>query len=223
MHAPWPGLCVRLQGEFVTLDPLRPDHEQALFDASRDPEIWRWIARLHPLDPPYLDDFVPTRESFAARFARRMAESEDGRAASFAVIWHSTGTLVGSATYCGLRFDDRRVEVGTWLIASARGTVVNTETKFLMLEHAFERIGCERVEFHIDASNAPARAAIEAMQVTFEGILRRYRIRPTGVRDVACYSMISEEWPDARRHLEQRRAMKAVRSPDLDFSDGGFT
>ena len=200
MPCVWPGLNVPLQGELVTLEPLRLDHEPALFAASRDPQIWRWLT-----------GDMPTREQLARWLARSVQESDAGREAAFATVSRHTGTPVGSTRYLTLHPEHRRLEIGwTWLAPSAWGSGVNVEAKLLMLEHAFERMGCQRVEFKTDARNARSRAALTALPAEFEGIHRQHMVMPYGVRDSAYFSVIAPEWPIVRARLEQRRAAKVA-------------
>lgn len=196
----WEGLSVPLRGELVVLEPLGPQHEEALFEASRDPRIWRWLT-----------GSVPAREQLAGWLAQSVAETEAGREAAFASVLRSTGTPVGSTRFLTLRPEHRGLEIGwTWLARSAWGTGVNVEAKLLMLQHAFERIGCQRVEFKTDARNSRSRNALAALPAEFEGILRRHMVMPYGGRDSAYYSVIADDWPDVRARLEERREAKVA-------------
>jgi N-acetyltransferase len=94
---------------------------------------------------------------------------------------------------------------GTWLEPSAWGTGANIEAKLLMLEQAFERLGCLRVEFKTDSRNERSRSALKALPAQFEGIFRRHMIiEDVGVRDSAYYSVTDEDWPAVRINLQQR-------------------
>jgi RimJ/RimL family protein N-acetyltransferase len=108
---------------------------------------------------------------------------------------------------------DRALEVGwTWLTPAAWSTGANAEAKLLMLEHAFERLGCVRVEFKTDARNERSRAALAALPAQFEGIFRKHRIpRGVGVRDSAYYSVIDDEWPLVKARLRERVSARAPR------------
>lgn len=195
----WEGLSSQLKGELVALEPLRAEHESALFEASQDPEIWRWLT-----------GFMPTREQVAGWLAQSVAETQAGREAAFATILRATDTPVGSTRFLTLRPEHRGVEIGwTWLARSAWQTGANVEAKLLMLEHAFERLGCLRVEFKTDARNARSRAALAALPAEFEGILRQHMVMPYGVRDSAYYSVTHADWPGVRANLERRFRAKA--------------
>jgi RimJ/RimL family protein N-acetyltransferase len=114
--------------------------------------------------------------------------------------------VVGSTRYLALRPEQRSVEIGwTWLHPDAWGTGVNVEAKLLMLEHAFETLGCRRVELKTDARNERSRGAMEAMGATFEGIHRQHMLVRSGEnRDSAWYSVLDSEWPEVRGRLRRR-------------------
>ncbi|HXS45757.1 MAG TPA: GNAT family N-acetyltransferase [Solirubrobacteraceae bacterium] len=196
----WDGLWVALEGELVALEPLRHDHADQLFDASRDPEIWRWL----PIA-------APTREELEVWVAQSVAEGEAGREAPYATVWRRSGRAVGSTRYLTLRPEHRGLEIGwTWLQSAAWQTGANVEAKLLMLEHAFEHLGCQRVEFKTDGRNARSRAALAALPAEFEGVLRRHMDMPYGPRDSAYYSVVGEEWPAVRARLEERLSAKVA-------------
>ncbi len=117
-----------------------------------------------------------------------------------------TGTAVGSTRFLALRPEHRSVEIGwTWLAPSAWGTGANTEAKLLQLEHAFEVLGCRRVEFKTDALNERANPALAALPARFEGIHRKHMLVRDGEnRDSAWYSVVDDEWPTVRRALRKR-------------------
>ena len=112
----------------------------------------------------------------------------------------------GSTRFLEIRLEHLRAEIGwTWVTRSAWSTGVNVETKLLLLEHAFETVGLRRVEFKTDARNERSRGALLALGATFEGILRKHMVvRDGGERDSAYYSVIDDEWPAVKRHLEGR-------------------
>ena len=124
----------------------------------------------------------------------------------FAVTLLDDGTLVGSTRYMTLRPEHRGLEIGhTWMTSRVWGTGANTETKLLLLEHAFETLGCMRVEFKTNARNERARAALAALPAQFEGIFRKHMLVQDGdVRDSAWYAITDEEWPEVRAALRAR-------------------
>jgi RimJ/RimL family protein N-acetyltransferase len=191
----WDELSMRLEGEIVVLEPLEERHEEDLFAASQHPEIWRWLAPIGE-----------SREYFSAWFAASLAESQAGREGVFATVDRGSGKPIGSTRYLNLREAHRGLEIGwTWLMPSAWRTGANVEAKLLMLEHAFERMGCMRVEFKTDARNERSRAALAALPAQFEGVFRRHMVMPgIGKRDSAYYSVIDEEWSAVRANLAHR-------------------
>ena len=190
----------------MTLEPLAAHHEQALFEASRDPAIWQWL----PVGGDPLGDGVrraPDRDEFAAAFAEALAAGAAGTEAGFATIDRADGRPVGSTRYIALREPHRGLEIGwTWLSPAVWRSGANVEAKLLMLTHAFEDVGCVRVEFKTDARNERSRAALAALPAQFEGIFRRHMIVPGGLRDSAFYSVIDSEWPAVRANLQRRLA-----------------
>ena len=118
----------------------------------------------------------------------------------FAVV--ADGREVGSTRYLNYEPAHRRVEIGwTWLRPSAWGTGANIETKLLLLEHAFERCGLQRVEFKTDARNERTRAALLKVGCQFEGISRKHMMLPTGPRDSAWYAITEDDWPEVKAKL----------------------
>jgi N-acetyltransferase len=127
---------------------------------------------------------------------------------TFVFIDRSDGHVLGSSSYLDIRPQHRTLEIGsTWIGHQFQGTFVNPEAKLLMLRHAFEDLGCVRVQLKSDARNVQSRAAMTKLGAKFEGILRKHMINPDGfVRDTAMFSIIAEEWPQVRQSLEERLA-----------------
>jgi RimJ/RimL family protein N-acetyltransferase len=120
------------------------------------------------------------------------------------------GDEVGSTRYLNYAPEHRRVEIGwTWLRRSAWGTGANVETKMLLLEHAFERHGLQRVEFKTDARNLRTRGALLALGAQFEGIFRKHMILPSGPRDSAWYAIVEDDWPALKERLLTRIEARA--------------
>ena len=137
-------------------------------------------------------------------FAYVYAGAASGTYAPFAIV--RDGAPVGSSSYLSLAPEHLRLEIGnTWLAAGAWGTGVNTEAKYLLLRHAFETLGCRRVEFKTEATNARSRAALAALPAEFEGVFRKHMVVRDGERrDSAWYSVIDDDWPAVRANLERR-------------------
>jgi RimJ/RimL family protein N-acetyltransferase len=131
---------------------------------------------------------------------------------AFATVRVADSAAIGSSRYLSFRPGDRGLEIG-WTVVSpdAWGAGVNTEAKLLMLEHAFERLGCARVEFKTDALNERARAALAALPSSFEGVFRKHMLMyGDRWRDSAWYAITDDEWPATKRALRGR--LEAQRS-----------
>jgi RimJ/RimL family protein N-acetyltransferase len=193
---PWPSPAPRLQGDIVTLEPLRPEHEAPLFAVAGDDDVWRWIR-----------GSAPTREEFAEIVASALAAERANTEQPFATVLTATGRPIGSTRYLAIRPEHRGLEIGhTWLAREAWRTGANVEAKLLLLGHAFETLGAARVEFKTDARNARSRAALAALPAQLEGVFRRHMQTPYGPRDSAYFSVIAEEWPEVRANLQRRLA-----------------
>jgi RimJ/RimL family protein N-acetyltransferase len=188
-----------LEGRFVRLEPLAPEHEEALWEASRDPRTWRWLSVVQP----------QTREAWHAFVAQALAAADAGTEIPLVTIAYE-GNVVGSTRFLALRPEHRSVEIGwTWLHPSVWGTGANVEAKLLQVQHAFEAWGCRRVEWKTDAANERSCRALEALGATFEGVHRNHMLVRNGEnRDSAWFSVTDTEWPGVRTHLESRLALK---------------
>jgi RimJ/RimL family protein N-acetyltransferase len=195
-------LTKRLEGSIVVLEPLSEENAEELWGPAQPTEIWDWLPDLHRRDR--FEDWLEL--TFAAQRA--------GEEGAFLTRRRSSGEAIGSSRYLNVRPADRVVEIGmTWLNPSAWRTGANLEAKLLMLEHAFEGLGCVRVEFKTDARNERSRAALAALPAQFEGVLRNHMIVPdVGRRDSAYYSVIEGEWPAVRAALRDRLGRHAGRA-----------
>jgi RimJ/RimL family protein N-acetyltransferase len=183
-------------GRLVRVEPLAAEHEPGLIEAAGDPELFAWM----PVD------MASSRDALHEWLISTLTAGREGSAVPFAIVAADSGQVLGSTRFMELRFEHLRAEIGwTWLARSAWSTGVNVETKLLLLEHAFERVGLRRVEFKTDARNERSRGALLALGATFEGILRKHMVvRENGARDSAYYSVIDDEWPAVKRHLAER-------------------
>lgn len=193
------NLTPRLEGSIVTLEPLTEEHSEELWQAAQTPEIWAWLADLH------------RRERFDLWLELTLDAARSGSEGTFTTRDAHTGEAIGSSRYLNVRPADKVVEIGwTWLNPSAWRSGANIEAKLMMMRHAFEGLGCVRVEFKTDARNERSRAALAALPAQFEGILRNHMIVPdVGQRDSAYYSVIDSEWPEVGANLERRLAQGA--------------
>ena len=184
-----------LDGTYVRLEPMTLAHLPGLVACGLDPHIWTWM-------PIAVNDEDSMRSVVQAAIDGREAGTEF----PFVTIDRSHGRVVGSSRYLALALPQRRLEIGwTWITPSAQRSAVNSEAKLLMLAHAFEMLGCLRVEFKTDARNVASRAALLGVGATFEGVFRKHMLVRGGERrDSAWYSITDDEWPDVRAHLEER-------------------
>ena len=185
-----------LEGELVRLEPLSPDHEDGLWEASRDPRTWQWLSVEQP----------QTRDELRAYLDAAYANRADGLELPLVTVRREDDRVVGSTRYLALRPEHRSLEIGwTWLTPEAWGTGANIEAKLLMLGDAFERLGCLRVELKTDARNERSRGAMAALPAQFEGVHRKQMLVRDGLRrDSAWYSVIDDEWPEVRANLLRR-------------------
>jgi N-acetyltransferase len=183
-----------LDGRHVRLEPLTLEHLGGLAAVGLDPELWR-LTTTRVSDLADLERYV----------AVALAEQRAGTSLPFATVWRRTGEVIGSTRFANADPSHRRVEIGwTWLGRQWQRTGANTEAKYLMLCHAFEVWGCLRVEFKTSALNQRSRTAIRRLGATEEGVLRCHMINDDGSRrDSVYYSIIADEWPDTKRHLER--------------------
>lgn len=197
----WERLAERLEGRLVVVEPLERRHEDGLWEAARDAEVWRWLTV----------NAAAGRAAFQEWLEEAFERAAAGLDVPFVVLDTATGAPLGSTRYLALRPEHSGLEIGwTWLAPSAWGTGANVETKLLLLGHAFETLGCMRVEFKTDALNERSRAALEALPARFEGIFRKHMLVRAGeLRDSAWYAITDDEWPAVRANLERRLAAKA--------------
>ncbi len=186
---------VILQGRVVRLEPMRLDHVDALAKVGLDPQLWRWIP-------------TPVRDARDMRAYVETALGERARGASmpFVICEQAGGAAIGSTRYGNIEPLHRRLEIGwTWITAAHQRTGANTEAKLLLLAHAFEALGANRVELKTDALNAKSRAAIARIGAVEEGTLRSHMVVPwqDRIRDTVYFSIIRSEWPQAKARLER--------------------
>ena len=184
---------VSLAGQHVRLEPLTLAHEAALISAAGNGELWNSTVTI-----------VPDRAGMAGYIEAALHGQAKGTELPFVIIRKASDQVVGTTRFYEIVPNDRRVAIGyTWLSASAQRTAVNTESKLLLLTHAFEHWRCVRVELITDVLHHQSRAAILRLGAKEEGILRKHLILPSGrIRDSVVFSIIDSEWPEVKRHLE---------------------
>jgi len=186
---------VRLTGErWVTLEPLGREHLPEIAAAAADGELGKlWFTA------------APAAEDVEKWVDMRLSLQAPDTGLTF-VIRRLDGTFVGSSSYMNVDAANRRLEIGnTWYVASARKSGVNSETKLLMLGHAFDELNCVAVEFRTHFFNSTSRAAIERLGAKLDGILRSHQVLSDGSRrDTVVYSILDIEWPSVRNNLRYR-------------------
>lgn len=186
---------VLLEDAFVALEPLTPDHALALEAAAADGELWKlWFTS------------APAPGEAAAYIAKALEGHRAGLMLPFAVRERSSGDIVGTTRFYDFVADPRRVAIGyTWYAKRWQKSHLNTACKRLLLQQAFEALGCVAVEFHTDHRNLDSQRAIERLGAQREGVLRNHKRRPDGtLRNTVCFSVIDSEWPDVSRWLAMR-------------------
>lgn len=192
-----PGAPLELEGGRARLVALSHEHGPDLLEAGAEDQTWLYMPCARPRTP----------EDVTRMIDGALAARDRGDAFPFAVIDRASGRAVGSTRYLCIEPENLALEIGwTWYGAAARRTSVNTECKYLLLRHAFERMwpgGANRVQLRTDARNERSRAAIARIGGVFEGVLRKNRVMPDGyVRDSAFFSVVRDEWPGVRARLE---------------------
>ena len=186
-----------LEGRGIRLEPLSYDHRDGLAEAASDGELWQlWYTS------------VPDPASTQTYIADALKGQEAGHMLPWAVRDLTTNAIVGSTRYHDIVAAIDRVEIGyTWYAQRCQRTNVNTTCKLLLLEHAFDKLGCAVVGLRTDNFNFRSQKAIEALGAKKDGVLRHHQARRDGtVRDSVLYSILNSEWPDVKRHLELRVA-----------------
>jgi len=188
---------VTLEGCHVRLEPMELGHLDALCEVGLDAELWRWTGGR-----------ITSREEMRQYIRNAIARREAGTALPFVTIERTSGRVVGSTRYGNIDVPNRRVEIGwTWVARPWQRTAINTEAKYLLLRHAFETLGCVRVELKTDVLNVVSRRAIERIGATEEGVLRQHLIVHDGrLRDSVYFSILDREWPAVKARLEEKLA-----------------
>jgi RimJ/RimL family protein N-acetyltransferase len=209
---------VILAGQHVRLEPLTLAHTAPLIAAASDGDLWNSTVTI-----------IPNADGMAAYIQAALDGQAQQRELAFVIIRKSESAtnggalarpsgraqvpgeneIVGTTRFYDIFPADRKCAIGyTWLAKSAQRTPVNTETKLLLLSHAFEHWHCVRVELITDVLNQQSRAAILRLGAKEEGVLRNHLILPSGpIRDSVVFSIIDSEWPDVKARLEERLAL----------------
>jgi RimJ/RimL family protein N-acetyltransferase len=185
---------VYLGGDGVRLEPLSQDHARGLYNRGRSAADWSYLPRACFVDLADVRQWIDDALAAPAQLP-------------FAIIETDKGNVIGSTRYLNIRPAHRSLEIGwTWLGRQWQRTGVNTQVKLLLLIHAFERLGCVRVEFKTDARNLRSQRALERIGATREGVLRNHMIvQGDYVRDSVYFSVIDRDWPQVRDRLRLLR------------------
>ncbi len=190
---------ITLTGQYAQLEPLTQQHLAEILLAAADGELWQLFFTS-----------VPTPEKTADWLSLALQMQDLGLALPFIVRDRRNGKIVGSTRFCNIDSKNQRLEIGyTWYSQSVQRSGINTECKLMLLNHAFENLGCIAVEFRTDWFNKRSQAAIERLGAKRDGVLRNHMLQADGrIRDTVVYSIIQTEWPGVKanlRYLLQRR------------------
>jgi RimJ/RimL family protein N-acetyltransferase len=189
-----------LEGNGVRLEPLGREHVPDLLPVAQDDDVWRFLSVPQPQDETAMTAVVDAAVADPARLA-------------WAVV--VAGRAVGSTSYLDVDLAVSGLEIGwTWYAREVWATHVNPASKRLLLAHAFDDLGVQRVTFKLDARNHRSFRAVERLGARYDGTLRHHRLRADGtVRDSAYFSVLLREWPAVRSGLDARLARPAAEAP----------
>jgi len=185
-----------LNGKLIRLEPLVEEHIEQLAEVGIDERIWGLMLYGQMQNQEDLGEWV--RE-----LLRRQSRGTD---LPFTVFLQRNGKAVGCTRFMDIRPEHRSVEIGgTWYGVEYQGSGINIEAKYLLLQHAFETLGCVRVQLKTDTRNLRSQRAIERIGAVREGVLRDHLILPDGyIRSSVIYSILAAEWPEVKMNLERR-------------------
>jgi RimJ/RimL family protein N-acetyltransferase len=184
-----------LEGKHVRLEPLSESHLDALCAVGLDPDLWKLI-------PVQILD----RDAMLRMIRAQLTEQEKGISIPFATVDRASGRVVGATRFMNMDLANKRLEIGsTWIAKPWQRTAINTEAKYLMMCHAFETLGCNRVEWKTDSLNTQSRNAILRLGAKQEGIFRQHMVTWSGrLRDTVYFSVIAPEWPEVKANLQAK-------------------
>lgn len=202
---PAPLSTVSLAGAIVRLDPLTLAHAAPLAEVGLEPELWA----LQPRP-------VATEADMRRYVEHALDDQARGVSLPFAIVHRGDGRVIGSTRYMDIAMAHRRLEIGaTWIAPAWQRSGANVEAKLLLLTHAFESLGVQKVVFKTEALNAQSRRAILALGAVEEGTFRKHLIADNGrARDMDYFSILDTEWPVVRDRLQQRLQRRTQPQPD---------
>lgn len=179
-------MATMLENHRVKLTPLQAFHVDTLWPIAKQMDLFK-----------YGPNDISTREKLQTYVEKALEEQASEQSIPFIVRDRHTNSVVGCTRFGNIDIKNKTLHIGwTWIAHQARGTGLNHHMKFLMLTHAFETLGFEKVEFRIDERNLVSRKAVEKLGARLEGILRNDKIVKNGFRrSSCCYGILSEEWP----------------------------
>ncbi len=179
-----------LKNEIVALYPLAPEHFSGLLAQAQEQEIWRYFRAGSLADPQRLQAWID--QALLAR--------QRGQDYPFVILDQASGRIAGSTRFREIDAANRSLEIGgTWLGKDFRGTAINRNAKFLLLQFAFESLGVIRVQFRTDLRNVRSQSAIIKVGALREGVFRKDFIYDDGYqRSTVFYSITDEDWPRVR-------------------------
>ncbi len=185
---------VTLHGKFVQLEPMTEAHIPVLTEIGVGRDFWDFMVYGR----------MDTEEDMRGWVRDILSRAENGTDLPFVAIHLASGRVAGATRYLNIMPKDRGLEVGgTWHGLDFQRTPVNTECKYLLLKHAFETLGCIRVQLKTDLRNERSQKAIERIGAKKEGVLRNHMILPDGrIRNSVYYSILDTEWHDVKTKLE---------------------
>jgi len=193
MTTPWISPVI-LNGKYVRLEPMTEDHIPGLAEIGVGQTFWDFM----------LYGRMDSVEDMRNWVRDILSRAQNGTDLPFVAIHLASGKVAGATRYLNIMPKDRGLEIGgTWYGTEYQRTPVNTECKYLLLTHAFERLGCIRVQLKTDLRNVRSQNAIERIGAKREGILRNHMVLPSGqFRDSVFYSILDSEWPEVKKRLE---------------------
>lgn len=186
---------VVLTGNHVRLEPMTEAHISGLAEIGVGQEFWNFMVYGKMEDEEDMRGWV--REI--------LSRAEKGTDLPFVAIHLASGRVAGATRYLNIMPNDKGLEVGgTWYGLEFQRTLLNTECKYLLFSHAFETLGCIRVQLKTDLLNVRSQKAISRIGAVREGVLRNHMILPDGrIRDSVFYSILDKEWPDVKKRIEE--------------------
>ncbi len=181
-----------LNGESISLIPLKVKYKEPLFEALNSPDIWEYTWRQ-----------VKTVEDLEQIIMTAMDNKKAGKQIPFVIKDKLTGKIIGTTRIGDIDLVNRNVEIGwTWLSPEVWRTNVNTECKYLLLKYCFEELNVIRVQFSVSGQNLRSQKAVERIGATKEGTFRKHRIKPDGtIHDNIFYSIVDDEWESVKERL----------------------